>query len=195
MADIVVFPNCDLHVALNGAPQLTIRIFRRDPALDGSFTLTDVTSSCSFDFFAPHNAVGNRLQQFATIDPPTGLVTPTAVGTNLIQIRFNRHYIIARLQVHDRILGWWFGNSSITTALDTRFAHAQPSIYASFSDDPSGTDLVGDITGHGYVTLTADINNPVIFTVNADGRLQGVSEGPSNLTGNFLGVTHTLPSQ
>jgi len=193
MADIVVFPNCDLHVALNGAPQLTIRIFRRDPALDGSFTLTDVTSSCSFDFFAPHNAVGNRLQQFATIDPPTGLVTPTAVGTNLIQIRFNRHYIIARLQVHDRILGWWFGNSSITTALDTRFAHAQPSIYASFSDDPSGTDLVGDITGHGYVTLTADINNPVIFTVNADGRLQGVSEGPSNLTGNFLGVTHTLP--
>jgi hypothetical protein len=190
--DIVLFPNCDLHVALNGTPELRISVWSRDLAADQmSYTLTNVTDSCSFDLFAPYNAVGNRLQQFVNIDPATGVVTPTAIGTNFIQVRFGNYYIIARIQVHDRILGWWFGNSSITTAKDSVIAHAQPSIYALFSDDASGTDLVGDITGHGYVTLTSSDN--AIFTVNTNGRLQGLQEGDATLNGTFLSTSHTLP--
>jgi len=197
---LVLLPNCDLHVALNGTPPLHLRVFSRDLAPGNmSYNLVDVTSQCLFDFFALYNAVGNRLQRFANIDPNTGVVTPVAVGVNFIQIRWVdnafhpplHHYIIARIQVHDRILGWWFGNSSITTAMDVTFAHAQPSIYALFSDDPSGTDLVGDITGHGYVLLTS--SNNTIFTANANGRLQGLQEGDANVGSTFLGVTHSIP--
>jgi hypothetical protein len=200
-SDIVLFPNCDLHVALNGTPPLTLRVSLRVPSGDNmSYVLHSVPlSSLSFDFFAPYNAVGNRLQKFVNVDPNTGLVTPTAVGTNLVQIRLDDphlaalgdHYIVARIQVHDRILGWWFGNASMTTAKDSAFAYAQPSIYALFSDDPSGTDLVGDITGHGYVPLTS--SDPSVFNVNADGRLQGLKEGDATLSGTFLTVSHTLP--
>jgi hypothetical protein len=197
LADLVVFPHCDMHVALHGAPNLRIRVFSRSPAADNrTYTLTDVTSQCTFDFFAPYNAVGSRLQAFVAIDPATGAVTANAVGINLIQIRLNDQYIVARIQVHDTILGWWFGNGSITTALDNRFAHAQPSIYALFSDDGAvGTDLVGDISGHGYVALTS--GNPAVFTVDGNGRLQGVSETdphqpPPKLTGSFLAVDHTI---
>ena len=51
-------------------------------------------------------------------------------------------------------------------------AHSQPSIYALFSDDPTGTDLVGDITGHGFVTLTsASPGTFVVDNANNQGRL------------------------
>ncbi|MCL4876369.1 MAG: hypothetical protein KJ064_06915 [Anaerolineae bacterium] len=190
--DIVLFPNCDIHVALHGTPPLNLRVATRELAADKmSYTLADVTASCAFDFFAPYNPVGNRLQPFVTIDPATGLVTPQAVGINLVQVRFGNHYLIARLQVHDTMQGWWFGNASITTAKDATVAHAQPSIYALFSDDPTGTDLVGDITGHGYVTLTSSDNT--LFTVNGDGRLQGLKEGNGILSGTLLGINKTLP--
>jgi hypothetical protein len=192
--DLVLFPHCDVHVALHGAPELKIRVCKLSLAANNTYTLTPVTSQCKFDLFAPYNPVGNRLQAFVTIDPATGLVTPVALGINLVQVRLDDYYIIARIQVHDSILGWWFGNPSITTAVDNQFAHAQPSIYALFSDDgPVGTDLVGDITGHGYVTLTSA--SPAVFAVNADGRLQGISEGAGTLTGSFLGVNHSLDVQ
>ena len=193
MADLVLFPHCDLHVALHGAPNLVLRVASR--SLDTSslkYNLTDVTSSCTFDLFAPYNPVGNRLQQFVTIDSSTGIVTPTGVGINFVQVRSGNLYIIARIQVHDTIQDWWFGNASITTAKDANFAHSQPSIYALFSDDPSKTDLVGDITGHGYAPLTP--SDPAFFTVNADGRLQGLQEGVNKtVSGTFLGKTNTFP--
>jgi hypothetical protein len=204
--DIVLFPHCDMHVALHGAPNLRLRVMSR--TLDNSnlkYNLSDVTSSCTFDLFAPYNAVGNRLQAFVTIDPATGTVTPLAVGINFVQVgykyQYKDQYIVARIQVHDTMLDWWFGNTSITTAKDANIAHAQPSIYALFSDDPAAaglakpdlgkTDLVGDITGHGYVPLTP--SDPAFFTVNSDGRLQGLQEGANKtLSGTYLGNTNTL---
>jgi len=195
MADLVLFPNCDIHVALHGTPPFRLRVASRDlvhPA-NMQYKLDDVTSTCTFDLFAPYNPpgpVGNRLEQFVNIDA-TGLVTPIKVGINLLQVRLGNAYIVARIQVHDTIQDWWYGNASITTAKDAAFAHAQPSIYALFSDDPSKTDLVGDITGHGYVPLTP--SDPTFFTVNADGRLQGLKEGvDQTLSGTFLGKTKTL---
>jgi hypothetical protein len=199
--DVVLFPHCDLHVALNGTPDLHIRVMARDFAPGNmSFTLSDVTSQCTFDFFAPYNAVGSRLHAFVSIDPATGRVTPNAVGINLIQIRFpdpafggpnNIHAIVARIQVHDNVVGWWFGNSSITTARHGTIATAQPSIYALFSTDASGTDVVGDITGHGFVTLTS--LNAGVFNVSPEGRLRGIATGNGTLNGNFLGTNRTLP--
>jgi hypothetical protein len=200
--DIVLFPHCDLHVALNGTPPLRIRIMRRELAADEmSYELSPPIfippiPAIEFDFLAPYNPVPpapgpNRLQRFVRIEPD-GTVTPLAVGTNLVQARMGEFYIIFRIQVHDRILGWWFGTTSMTVPLDRVIFHSQPSIYALFSDDPSGTDLVGDITGHGYVTLTP--NNPARFVVNADGRLRGVSEGEDGiLNGTFLGVPNSIP--
>lgn len=148
------------------------------------------------DFLAPFNPVGpnpghDRLQRFVNIDQINGTITPLAIGTNLVQVRVGIFYQIFRIQVHDRILGWWFGNTSMTVPTDSVIFHSQPSLYALFSDDLSGTDLVGDITGHGYVPLTSD--NQSRFVVNADGRLRGVSEGDGTVSGTFLGVTHSIP--
>jgi len=189
---IVLFPNSDLHVAIHGAPNLRLRVMTRElDAGNMKYNLKPVTDQCTFDLFAPYNPVGNRLQHFVNIDPATGTVTPVAVGINFLQVRYGSFYIVARIQVHDTILDWWYGNASITTAKDANFAHAQPSICALFTDDPSKTDLVGDITGHGYVPLAT--SDPAFFTVNADGRLQGLQEGTDKtLSGTFLGKTKTL---
>jgi len=194
LPDIVLYPHCDLHIALNGPP-LRVRVDFRpnktaaDP-IPLAYSLNDATNLCTYEFFAPHSPVGTRLNNCPSIDPATGLVTATTPGVYLFQVTGLGRYIVARLQVHAQILGWWFGNASITTAVDSAFAHAQPSIYASFTTE-AGTDPVGDITGHGYVTLTP---SPVgRLSVTTAGRLRGISEGDDTVSGTFLGVTHDLP--
>ena len=107
-------------------------------------------------------------------------------------MRLDRHALVARLQVHDTLLDWWFGNASISVPVDTAFAHAQPSIYASFIDIMGEPDPVGDITGHGYVTLTAPAGRLV---VTDNGRLRGIAEGEETITGTMHGTTHTLKAQ
>lgn len=194
LPDIVLYPHCDLHVALNGPP-LRVRVDLRPPKFAGdplplAYNLNDATNLCTYEFFAPNRPVGTRLDNCPTIDPATGLVTATVPGVYLFQARGLGHYIVGRLQVHAQILGWWFGNASITTAVDGAFGHAQPSLYASFTTE-DGTDPVGDITGHGYVTFTA--NPPGRFSATLAGRLRGISEGDGTLTGTFLGVSHDLP--
>jgi hypothetical protein len=205
--DIVLFPHCDIHVAMTGTPSLEITVMERDYRKDSSFPdgedeskfeLNDITSSCSFFYFSPFENVGNRMRSHVDIDSDTGLVTPTSLGTTLVFIIYrdddgDAHTIVARIQVHQEIKGWWFGNSSITSAKDTFCAHSQPSIYALFSDDTTGTDLVGDITGHGYVDLTS--LDPVVFTMDDDGRgrIWGHNGGSGTLRGSFLGTTHNLP--
>jgi hypothetical protein len=204
--DIVVAPNCDMHVAMTGAPQLQIkvfeRIFKQDAAMPGGedkrrYELTDVTASCTFTFFAPYEPVGSRLTPFVSIDN-TGNVTPTGPGINLVHIfhtdaNGSAHYMIVRVQVHSQVLGWWFGIPSLTVAKDDAIAHTQVSIYALFSDDAKKTDLVGDITGHGYVNLTSSNNTVFEPHINKSGRIWGRSTGTGILTGNFLGVSKNIP--
>lgn len=200
--DLLLRPHCDLHMALAGTPPLTLRVLRRqDSATPGVYTLTPVpVAECVYEFMAPHNDPGHRFDNLPTVDA-AGVVTAAHPGVYLFQIRRNTEYIVGRLQVHDQLVSWWFGNDSITTAVDGTIAHAQPSIYARFSDDqvggvPIGTDLVGDITGHGYVQLASADTAKVVVT--ADGRLRGVAEtAPTatvNVTGTFTGQPpQTLP--
>ncbi len=57
MTDLVLFPGSDLHVALHGAPNLSLRVATRD--LDNGkmkYNLTDVTTGCTFDLLAPYNS-------------------------------------------------------------------------------------------------------------------------------------------
>ncbi|MGW4382489.1 hypothetical protein [Kitasatospora sp. NPDC004531] len=174
--DLLLFPHSDLHIALTGTPPLTVTLATRAeavPATNG-FTVTAVPSAqCTFEFFAPFNAKGHRFEGLPTYDPATGRITATTPGVFLFRAISGNQYIVGRLQVHRSVVGWWFGNDSITTALDTTVAHAQPSLYARFSDDAgTGTDLIGDITGHGYVQLVPADTRQLV--VSATGRLRGV---------------------
>ncbi|GAA4368122.1 hypothetical protein GCM10023088_16730 [Actinomadura verrucosospora] len=194
--DIVLFPHCDLHLALSGAPPLTLQVFDR-VVTAGGYTLTPIApGAITVDFFAPHRPVGQRLlPPLPAYNSANGQVTAAQPGVYLFQVRRGRDYIVGRLQVHTSIVAWWFGNDSITTAVDA-VAHAQPSIYAKFSDDPTGTDLIGDITGHGYVTLTSA--DTATFVVTPQGRLRGLREttgtpGTVDLTGTLVNQTQRLP--
>ncbi|MFA1550096.1 hypothetical protein [Actinomadura chokoriensis] len=196
---IVLFPHCDLHMALAGTPPLLLRVFDRirDPANARRYKLTELlpapTVPYEVDFFAPHNVAGHRFDDLPVFDRATRRVTAAKPGVYLFQVRRGQFYQVGRLQVHNQILAWWFGNDSITTALDPAFAHAQPSIYAKFSDDAgTGTDLIGDITGHQYFPLTSAAPGTVQPT--PDGRLRGAAESaaPVKVSGTFLGQSHDL---
>jgi hypothetical protein len=125
-------------------------------------------------------------------DPSLGRITATTPGVYLFELRYLKSALVGRLQVHDRIHAWWFGNQSITTAVHPTLAFSQPSIYASFSTD-AGTDPVGDITGCEYVILTSDDRSRVeVNDVFNQARLRGVSVGQTTVRGSFMGTTHSL---
>ena len=197
VTDLVLLPHTDLHLALNAPSPLTLRVFARTPATGNPkrYTLTPVPpQNCVFEFMAPFADVGSRFVDVPTVDPNTGVVTAATPGVYLFQIRVARQYIVGRLQVHRQVLDWWFGNDSITTARDD-VAHAQPTIYARFSDDTNEADLVGDITGHQYFPLTPSDNTKILTTV--DGRIRGVAiTDPTKplptVAGTFLAKTQPL---
>jgi hypothetical protein len=184
-------------------PRFTVcrRTIQGEPpqSFTSPYQLTDVTGDpgVRFDFYAPYAPAGQRFANLPRVLPDGKIVADTP-GIYLFQCSFDGRSIVGRLQVHQAITDWWFGNDSITTAVDG-IAHAQPTIYAQFSDDNTpgsfiGTDLVGDITGHGYVTLTP--SDPAIVEVSPHGRLRGLAETgaqPIDLTGTMGIVTRHLP--
>ncbi|QDQ09589.1 M64 family metallopeptidase [Streptomyces spectabilis] len=197
-------PHADLHVVRSGTPKPTLKLDVRlrsvtDPVAQKVYDLESVLDPAKYqvDFtvFAPHNEPPHRFDGVPKIAADgTVDVAQAALGVYLFQVGVQKKQpvgtsqvgsVVGRIQVHERFVDWWFGNGSITTALDSRFAHAQPSLYAKFSDDGSGADLVGDITGHGYVTL---VSNSASVAVADRGRLQGLVEtaAPVTVTGTFL---------
>lgn len=138
-------------------------------------------------------------------DQATGELRPQNTGEVFMQVRVadpvpnvpdRHHSIVARIQVHDTMNGWWFGNNSLSAFLDPVLAHSQVSIYALFDEIAQGEGLVGDITGHGYIELTS--NNPALFDKSAKykDRIQGKATGNGTLRGELntpmLTQDHTL---
>jgi hypothetical protein len=106
------------------------------------------------------------------------------------------HFIIARIQVHQIMNGWWFGNNSLTVFRDDTLHHSQVSLYALFDETTPGAGIVGDITGHGYVDLTS--LNTTLFDVSTtyQDRIHGKAVGSNQLRGVINGPmfnqTHDL---
>ena len=174
MAVLRLFPHCDMHLALGNAATKTIdfRLFRYLGA--SPFTLDDITSTSSAQILAPHNPVPDRLESFVTIDFAAKTITATKVGTNLVIFRepVDDGYIVARIQVHQDVHAWWFGNATSPPRPTPCAATASRRSTRCSATMPTGTDRVGDITGHGFVTLTPD--DPAKFVVtntNKEGRL------------------------
>ena len=211
---MLLFPHCDLHVTVNGpGHELALRVMRRvtlgDPDVPARYVLVPVPfASLRYAFFAPHNEPRHRFDNLPTVragaDANTALVTANTPGVYLFSVELGRTYLVGRLQVHNQMVAWWFGMDSVTTAVDT-IGHAQPSVYAKFSDDPSGADLIGDITGHGYVPLQS--TNPARVVVTPEQRLRGVAVTPEPanpndpddpnvlplVSGTLLGQTDSIP--
>ncbi|MFC4116406.1 hypothetical protein [Nonomuraea zeae] len=218
-ADILVLPHFDAHVVRNATPPLQLKLdvmfrFRRNEfqqRYDVPTVVGNEDFAWTIQFFAPHNEPpkpaqggqpaqpGRRFDNLPTVDPLTGVVTATTLGVYLYQIELKAANgdrlgsAVGRLQVHDRIVDWWFGNDSLTTALSPGLAHSQVSMYARFSDDNSGADLVGDITGHDYFPLTS--GDPAKVAVDPRGRVRGlaVTTAPVTVSGQAPGKVNTLP--
>ncbi|MEU4617033.1 hypothetical protein [Streptomyces umbrinus] len=206
--DLLLLPHADLHVARSGKhkPVLKLDVVLRsftDPAQKVyalESVLDPVKYLVEFSFFAPHKEPPHRLENLPKVAPDgTVDLTDADLGVYLFQVRVEKKdagqskigSVVGRLQVHDQFTDWWFGNRSITTALDSQTGHAQPSIYAKFSDDRTGADLVGDITGHDYVVWTP---GGASMGIAPRGRLKGLAETttPVSLTGTFLDKTLPL---
>lgn len=205
----VPLPHADLHAVRNG-PQLTldVQMMSRSDTSQKVYASTSVFNktvgaqlfTAEVTFLAQHLEPPNRFTGTPSVDPLTGKVTVNAPGVYLFQVAVFSTLggtktpigsVVGRLQVHEQIVDWWFGNRSITTAKDG-IGHAQPTIYARFTPDGSGTDVVGDITGHDYVPLTPSDTTKV--KVAPRGRLIGLAETATavKLTGDFIGKKHDL---
>ncbi|MCL4298419.1 MAG: hypothetical protein KJ077_21970 [Anaerolineae bacterium] len=201
---------------------LELRVFAAD--WNGTtYDLSVITSDLEFDFFDPSastrsHAAGalpptidqNRVNQAIVghaFNPATGIstLTPRAVGIVFLQVRYldpdraaEYHYLIVRIQVHDEMHGWWFGNNSLSVYQDADFAHSQVSLYALFDRAAAGGGIVGDISGHGYVALSSNNTASVELDINIApnnryrDRLRGLAAGQATITGRLLGQNRNL---
>lgn len=199
---LLLQPSCDIHLVLEG------EIPRRVLPLDVFFfryvggrheASVAAPEHLGFDFFPENHASIVRL------DTSTNALEPLSPGTVLMQVRYENpeltasayHYVVARVQVHRRLDGWWFGNDSLSVHHDPTLAHSQPSIFALFDADGPGGGKVGDITGHGYVELVSE--NPAVANLDTlEGgrwidRIRGMTQGETALRGTLLARTERLP--
>lgn len=216
MADFIFLqPSCDIHLVLGAG-------FRNGPRAMNGLRLTvfegnfqggvapNVTISQNYkiDPVAPAAIACDFYPAGQTIveyDAVSGELRPLAVGEAFAQVRLDdptvgpdmHHVIIARIQVHQTMNGWWFGNNSLTVFRDDTLHHSQVSLYALFDEITSGAGIVGDITGHGYVDLTS--LNTALFDVSTkyQDRIHGKAVGSNQLlqgviNGPMLNQTHDL---
>ena len=199
---IFLEPSCDIHLVRdptferngNGLNNLRLTIFEgtfqpppnNPPRVSRDFTIDPVPlNRVTVDFYP-------AAQNIVQYDQATGELRPQNTGEVFMQVRVadpapnvpdRHHFVVARIQVHDTMHGWWFGNNSLSVFLDPVLAHSQVSLYALFDETAPGEGLVGDITGHGYVELTS--NNPPLFDKSAKykDRIQGKVVGADKLRG------------
>ncbi|MFF1821336.1 hypothetical protein ACFVWG_28800 [Kribbella sp. NPDC058245] len=198
MAGSVFFPHCDLHILVGGG--VTVSLKQRFGAGAQHVLRAVSREKLAFDFFAPYKALGSRRKELPEVDG-NGRLQSEHPGVYLFQVRVigTDEYIVGRVQVHSEMTDWWFGNKSLTTAVENdtvvdgvtipALGHALPSVYAKFSPNDPHVDLIGDITAHGYIRLASSNENLVRIT--GDGRLRGVAEttAPVEITGTLPGGT------
>jgi hypothetical protein len=210
MAEFIFLePSCDIHLVRdprferngNALNNLRLTVFEgvwqppqaNPPRISRDFNINIVSPGpvppgrISVDFY-PRN------QNIVQYDQASGELRPQNAGEVFMQVRVadpaqnlpNQHHsIVARIQVHDTMNGWWFGNNSLSVFLDPVLAHSQVSIYALFDETAPGEGVVGDITAHGYVELTS--NNVPLFEISAKwkDRIQGKAVGSGTLRGDL----------
>ncbi|MCB0705589.1 MAG: hypothetical protein KDC34_09785 [Saprospiraceae bacterium] len=200
---IFLEPSCDIHLVLDpnfkrGGVSLNdveLKVFRGEfNAVDDNYSISQVNSDLHFDFF-PIN------QTHINFDPVTRIITPQSYGTILMQVRYEDPadpteyiYTLARIQVHDKLNGWWFGNKSLSVFWDPDMDHSQLSIFALMDSANADKRSIVDISGHGYVELSSDDEFTVKVSNTYRGRVSGVIFGTANITGVLLGGdTETVP--
>jgi hypothetical protein len=215
MADFIFLqPSCDIHLVLGAGFTNGPRAMNnlRLTVFEGNFLAAapNVTINRNVRISAvPPAAIACDFypdgQTIVEYDAVSGNLRPLAVGEAFVQVRFDdpthgpdmHHVIIARIQVHQTMNGWWFGNNSLTVFRDDTLHHGQVSLYALFDETTPGAGIVGDITGHGYVELTS--LNTALFDVSTtyQDRIHGKAVGSDQLrgviTGPMLTQTHQLP--
>jgi hypothetical protein len=207
---ILLEPSCDIHLVLDpGFPDdrrtVPMRVFRGlwDPTAR-HHQLTAITDDVAFDWFGLNGVDPTTI---VTLEPADGdgrrKLVPHARGQVLVQIRYmdptlpdKYEYLVARIRVHDRMDGWWFGHErvdvddidssgAVSVFKDAVLAHTQPTVLALFDKDLPETNggLVEDVSGHGYVQLqTQDPAICVVDSIYAD-RLRGVEVGETQIVG------------
>ena len=211
MADFIFLqPSCDIHLVLgagfnNGTRamnNLRLTVFEGNFKQPGppvppsniitrNYEIKPVASAAIACDFYPAG------QSIVEYHAPSGELRPRAVGEAFVQVRFpdplpgrqdRHHFVVARIQVHQTMNGWWFGNNSLSVFKDDTLHHSQVSLYALFDDTPPGEGIIGDITGHGYVNLTSQV--PAVFEVSTtyQDRLHGKVVGSGPLRGEISGL-------
>jgi len=204
-------PSADIHLFLNGPPgafgadprgkrvSLTFSAQRVDvsnpiPSFDPP---TDITADVTVDCLgrAPSAATA-VVPPCIEVDLAAREIRAVRVGMQMLRFQWTNPAprtpadatvsVYVRVCVHEQLVGWWFGCDSVTVPKDAQAAHTQPDIFALFSDD-----AVGDITGHGFVTLVLD--PPGKATVTGSGRLIGQEAGEALLWGELFGRKAGLP--
>jgi hypothetical protein len=203
MADFIFLePSCDIHLVLdpnfkrsgNALNKLKLTVFEgiwnipqtNPPRISRDFTINPVAPGAIAVEFYP------ATQNLVQYDAHSGELTPQHAGEVFMQVAYpdagattpdRHHFVVARIQVHDTMNGWWFGNNSLSVFMDPVLAHSQPSIYALFDETASGEGILGDITGHGYIELTSN-NVPVFDKITKyRDRIQGKQVGTGKLRG------------
>jgi|GEM_PF-4490935 len=227
MADgIRLYPSSDIHLILphnldsnpsginineeSNALQLKVYSLQENASDYSKVDFIDITDACEFSPY-PGTIIEDDIVKFDPVSK--GLICPQRKGQNLYSIYWFdgsiHHYQIFRVQVHKKIDGWWFGDDQITLhkidpELEVDYnGEALPTIYATFDVLPGiHKGDVGDISGHGYVKLTAKKAASSIsenFQIeNSDpvfSRLTGIYETddltPAKLEGEIIPLNYT----
>lgn len=181
-------PSTDIHLVLDPAfphRRLSLRVMTHTwNGTEARYEIgTASASHVAFDFWPATFA------SIVRFDASARTIAPIAPGTVLMQARYwdsstsaQYHSIVARIQVHRELRSFWFGNDSLSIFRDASRAHGQPSIFALFDDE-----IVGDISGHGYVALSSSDRSVVDLDTARGGsftdRLRGIAPGDAMLTG------------
>lgn len=203
-------PSCDVHLVLDPAfpddrRSVALRVFRGLwNTAERHHALSVLTDDVAFDWFGVNGAEPSEV---VTLEPPDAdgrrRLVPHARGQVLAQVRFmdplvpdKYEYLVARIRVHEKMDGWWFGHErvdiddidssgAVSVFKHAVLAHTQPTVFALFDKDLPETNggLVADVSGHGYVRLeSADPSICVVDSTYAD-RLRGVEVGETRVAG------------